>query len=164
MSRGATRSEEGSFRFFVEAIFLLLYEVASTTSQYIPPLIGICFAYLVLEYHERTRAMQNLGISWYAAVFFLIFAEQIHGFYVFSSLIAFIVFYSIFFNWLFVSLKWRSGLLFIFITAGYVLSWAISSFFSYTQSEHVLSFGVEYLVYIVLEGILALVFLKERMI
>lgn len=157
-------NEAGFFRFLLEALILGLYEIATTVSQYLPPLIGICFAFIVLEYHERTRAMQNLGLSWYAAIAFLLFSEQIHGFYIFSTLIAFIIFYSIFFNWFFISLKWRSGLLFIFIAAGYTFTWAVSSFFLYTQSEQVLAFGVQYPFYIVLEGLLAMVFLRHRLI
>ncbi|BCX79073.1 hypothetical protein [Campylobacter sp. 19-13652] len=162
MSR--TNDEASLFRFLIEALILVLYEIATTVSQYLPPLIGICFAFVVLEYHERTRAMQNLGLAWYGAVAFLFFAEQIHGFYLFSALIAFIIFYSLFFNWLFVSLKWRSGLLFIFIAAGYMLSWGVSSFFTYTKSEQVLAFGIQYLIYIVLEGLLAMVFLRHRLV
>lgn len=164
MSFSKAKNDGGVFCSFLEAGFLLIYEIASTIFLFLPPLIGFFFAYLILEYHSKTRQMQNLGISWYAAVCFLLFAGQIHGLYFFSIIIAFIIFYSIFFNWLFVSLKWRNGLMLIFILSGYLLSWSISVFFSYMQSEQLLSFGIEYFLYSVLEWGLAMIFLRERMV
>lgn len=163
MNQARLRGVYGRLRFFIEAIALFFYEIFSTSSEHLPPMIGFCFAFMVLEYHSKTRQVKKLDISWYSAVAFLLFAEQIHGLYLFSTLIAFMIFYTMFFGWLYVWLKSRNGLLVIFVVAGYVFSWAVGSVFCYIQSEELLPFGLEYLLYMALESFFAMIFLRKWM-
>lgn len=159
-----TKADNSNLRFYPEAGFVFLYETATTSFHYLPPLIGLFFAYIVIEYHSKIRKLERFGLSWYASIVFLIFAEQIHGFYLFSSILAFLIFYNFIFDWLFVSLKWRSGLLVIFVAAGYLLSYGISCLFYYMQTGNVFHIGFEYALFIFVESILAIVFLKSKLL
>lgn len=149
-------------RLAFELVFLFIYEVASTTLVSLPPLIGLFFAYMVIEYHSKSRQLKKFTHSWYLSLVFLVFAQQLHGFYLASAFLAFIIFYYFIFDWLYVSLKYRRALLVLFVSAGYVLSWGTSSMLSYAMSGTRLPFGLDYVYYIALESALAMMFLKGR--
>lgn len=152
------------FKEFCWAIFLLSYEIATTQFGFLPPLIGIFFTYMILEYSRKQKQYDEFKHSWYFAVIFLIFAEQIHGFYLFSIIIAFLLFYSFILDWLYTTMKWRNCLLVIFVAAGYVLTLLVNNLFAYVLNEPNLSFSREYLFFIAFESIFAIVLFRDKVL
>ncbi|MCD8213024.1 MAG: hypothetical protein LUC34_03080 [Campylobacter sp.] len=148
----------------VGIVFLVAYEIATTQFGFLPPLIGVFFTYMILEYTKKQKRYTEFGFYWYFAIIFLIFAEQIHGFYLFSTLIAFLIFYNFVVDWLLVTMKWRNCLLAVFVVSGYVVTFSTNNLIAYVQNGSFLKFGVEYIVYIVIETILAIILFKDRVV
>ena len=152
------------FKGFWWAIFLLSYEIATTQFGFLPPLIGIFFTYMILEYSRKQKQYDEFKPSWYFSLVFLIFAEQIHGFYLFSTIIAFLLFYNFVLDWLYTTMKWRNCLLIIFVASGYVLTFLVNNLFAYVLNEPNLTFSAEYLFFIALESVLAIVLFRDKVL
>ncbi|WP_169784177.1 hypothetical protein [Campylobacter curvus] len=145
-------------------VFLIAYEIATTQLGFLPPLMGLFFTYLILEYTKKQKRYTEFDFYWYFAITFLLFCEQIHGFYLFSSVIAFLIFYNFVVDWLFVTMKWRNCLLAIFVTSGYAMTFLVNNLIAYMENGSFLSFGIEYFFYIVIETILAIILFRDRVV
>lgn len=143
-------------------LLLFAYEVATTLFVYLPPLIGLFFTYMVIEYLRWSKSYVEFGFGWYLSIAFLLFAEQVHGYYIFSSLVAFFIFFYFMVDWLFATMKYRKTLLVIIVAFGYLSTYGVSNLINYIQNLPFLYIGYEYGVYVVLESILAIIFLRER--
>lgn len=153
---------------FIKSIFfclcLIWYEIMSITTHILPPLIGLFFAYLMILKNESERIMNNLDKRWYFSICFLIFAEQIHGFELFSSILAFLVFYYFINDWLKINMKCRQCLLVIFVFAGYFGTFFISQLILYILNQPSLEISYEYFFYIFLESLICIFFFKDRVL
>ena len=69
---------------------------------------------------------------------YIIFAEQIHGFALFSSVISFLLFYYLICDWLIVMFKSRVVLLILFVASGYAGVYLISALLLYIQNSPIL--------------------------
>ncbi|WP_107790877.1 hypothetical protein [Campylobacter concisus] len=152
------------FKGFWWVIFLLSYEIATTQFGFLPPLIGIFFTYMILEYSRKQKQYDEFKPSWYFSLVFLVFAEQIHGFYLFSTIIAFLLFYNFVLDWLYTTMKWRNCLLIIFVASGYVLTFLVNNLFAYVLNEPNLTFSAEYLFFIALESVFAIVLFRDKVL
>ncbi|MGG7047664.1 MULTISPECIES: hypothetical protein [unclassified Campylobacter] len=141
---------------------LFVYEIATTIFIFLPPLIGLFFTYMVLEYARWQKSYTELGFGWYLSIAFLLFAEQVNGFYLFSSIVAFFVFFYFMVDWLFATLKHRKFLLVIFVSAGYLGTYGVSNLINYMLNLPSMYLSYEYVAFIVVESFLAFVFLRER--
>lgn len=153
-----------SLRFIVFCAMLIAYEILSSTSHIVPPFIGLFFAYIVILKNESERNMNNFDKRWYLAILFLIFAEQIHGFELFSTVLNFLIFYYFIHDWLKVNMKWRQCLLIIFIFSGYIGTLLMSNLILYILNQPRLWISYEYLIYIVVESVIAILLFKERVL
>ena len=145
-------------------ITILFYQILSSIYVNLPPLIGLSFAYVVILAYEKDKSYQDYTHGWYQAILYLFIAEQMHGFELFSVAIAFVIFYYLFFEISLENIRLRNVFLVFLVTAGYVGTFFISNFISYLKDGHYMSFGVEYLTYIVVESALAILFLKGRIL
>ena len=119
---------------------------------------------MILEYSRKQKQYDEFKPSWYFSLVFLVFAEQIHGFYLFSTIIAFLLFYNFVLDWLYTTMKWRNCLLVIFVASGYVLTFLVNNLFAYVLNEPNLTFRAEYLFFIALESVLAIVFFRDKVL
>lgn len=142
--------------------FLLVYQAATTVFTWLPPLIGLFFAYLIVLTIEKQKRLVNYGINWYFAVAYIVFAEQAHGFALFSAILAFVLFYRFVCDWIIVTFKSRAILLVLFVASGYLGVYLVSSMFLYIQNSPILNLDYEYAVYIAVESILSIVMFRER--
>ncbi|MCR4941644.1 MAG: hypothetical protein K5978_02470 [Campylobacter sp.] len=145
-------------------ILLFAYEIATAKYIFLPPLFGVFFTYMIFEYSRKRRTYMDLNFGWYLSIAFLLFAEQVHGFHIFSSIIAFFVFFYILVEWLFSTLKYRITLLAIFVSVGYIGTYGVSSFVSYMLNENYLYFDREYIAYIWIEFLISIILFKERIV
>ena len=143
--------------------FLALYQSITTVFTHLPPLIGIFFTYMIVLTLQKQKTLKGFGKEWYFCLFYLTFAEQAHGFALFSATIAFMLFYYFMSDWLIVTLKSRELLAVGFVASGYVWTCATSSFISYAANLPMLNFDYEYLIYIGVESVLAVVLFRGRL-
>lgn len=146
----------------VWAAFLLAYQAATSVFTWMPPLIGLFFSYMIILTIEKQKRLKKYDFRWYFAILYIIFAEQIHGFALFSSVISFLLFYYLICDWLIVTFKSRAVLLILFVASGYAGVYLISALLLYIQNSPILNFNFEYFIYIVSESILAIILFRRR--
>lgn len=147
---------------FFWVALLFVYQASTTVFIWAPPLIGLFFAYMIILTMEKQKRLLKYDIRWYFSIVYIIFVEQVHGFALFSTILAFIVFYYFICDWLVVTFKSRAVLLIFFVSNGYLGTYLISSLLLYIKNLPILNFGYEYFVYTALESALAIVLFKER--
>lgn len=145
-------------------LFLVFYQSLTSLTQILPPLLGLFFTYLIILSIEKSKTMKKYDQRWYFAIAYIIFAEQVHGFWLFSTIIAFLLFYNFIADWLLVTFKSKAILLVIFVASSYLCTFGVSRVFSYALNLPALNFGYEYLIYIALESLLAIVIFKGRLV
>lgn len=143
-------------------IFLLFYESASAVFWFIPPLLGVFFSYLIIEKEKSLKELDELDFNWYFTVFFLIFIEQIHGFEIFSSFLAYLIFYYVFNESFVLNLKGKESLFFIHSFAAYFGTFLLSNLILYIQNLPLLRFSNEYWYYIIFEGMFSLIYFRKK--
>ncbi|CAD7287448.1 hypothetical protein LMG7974_00327 [Campylobacter majalis] len=141
------------------------YEIVTSIFVFLPPLIGVFFTYMIIEYAKKMqKSYIELGFGWYLSIAFLLFAELTHGYYLFSSIVGFFIFYYFAVDWLSVTFKHRKFLLILFVACGYFMTFLISCILCHMQGIEILNWGFEYAVYIAIESIIAIVLFKDRLI
>lgn len=133
----------------------VIYEMLSTAFIYLPPLMGVFFTYIIIKKKEAGRLLSGLSTPWFISFGFLIFAEQIHGFFFLSSVLTYFFFYNIFYEWVVVNFKSKFFAFFCFNFAAYVGIWGISNFIYNLLDSTLLRYSYEYLYFIGIETIIS---------
>ena len=100
--------------------------------------MGVIFTYLVEKRREAEKLLSGVAMPWFAAFALLIFAEQLHGFVLFSSAISYLLFYNIFYEWVVINFKARIIQLAIFNGAAYIGTYSISNLVLYVLDRELL--------------------------
>lgn len=158
------RSDIQNIKFFVFYFTALIYEIFTGVSMFLPPFIGVVFCYLTIHKYKRNQILHNLGYRWYLSLFFLVFVEQINGFELFSSVIAFFVFFYVFVEYFILNIKSKQILFFILVICAYISIFSVSNLISYIENENLLSFTYEYILYIVIDTVITSFIYKDRKI
>ncbi len=143
---------------------VLFYLLLSAVYRGLPPLIGFFFTTLVVLKYESDAKFKKLGFSWFFSIFYLFCAEQIHGFNLFSVVIAYCIFYFVIYENSFKYIKFRNFLICFYVVIGYALVFATSNTISAIKKSEYLPLSGEYFNYIVIEILLALLFFKGRLV
>ena len=130
---------------------LVVYESISSLYVYITPLVGIVFLYLVQNIHDKEKTYINLALFLY-----LIFFEIDRGFFVFSSLIYFLIYYNFFHNELVNSVACQNCLKFLIIFLFYIGFYIVNLILSLLFNQDLPIFDITYIIYFVTDFILVL--------
>ncbi|MCZ6132358.1 hypothetical protein O6B97_04015 [Campylobacter ureolyticus] len=145
-------------------VFLFFYEILTSIYTSLPPFIGLFFAYAVILKYEKDKNYEDFTSKWYQTIIFLFFAEQLHGFELFSIAISFCVFYYFIFKFSFEGFKLRNIFLTFLVFYGYISTFLVSNLISYFNSNQVLNLTYEYLMYAVFESAVCVLLFKDRII
>lgn len=162
MQRNSTNSE--SLRFSLFCIFIVGYEIFSITAIFLPSLIGIFFAYLIMLSDEIERTLGTKDKRWYLSLAFLVFAEQLNGFEFCSVILAWLLFYYLINDWLKTNIKWRKLLITIYVFSGYIITLGVSNIVLYVLNQPRMNLSYEYLLYGAIESLIALVIFRGRIL
>ncbi|EDP6837665.1 hypothetical protein GRO78_06035 [Campylobacter lari] len=149
-----------SYLFFY--LSLIFYQMLSSVYYWMPPLFGVFFCYMIVLLKEKERTLNKLDFRWYFSLFYLFFIDIIHGFYLFSSWIAFFVFYHFFVDWFKSKLKLGHYLLIIFTLCAYIFIYLFDVFLAYLDNNEILKFGIEYLWFFTVEALISFVIFKGK--
>ncbi|WP_229239463.1 hypothetical protein [Campylobacter volucris] len=117
---------------------------------------------MIVLLKERERTLNKLDFRWYFSLFYILLIDIIHGFYIFSSWIAFFVFYNVFVDWFKSKLKLGPYLLVIFTFCAYIFIYSFDVFLAYLDNQKILKFGIEYLWFFALEALISFVIFKGK--
>ncbi|MCV3451276.1 hypothetical protein L8W58_06740 [Campylobacter lari] len=149
-----------SYLFFY--LSLIFYQVLSSVYYWMPPLFGVFFCYMIVLLKEKERTLDKLDFRWYFSLFYLLLIDVIHGFYLFSSWIAFFIFYHFFVDWFKSKLKLGHYLLVIFTFCAYIFIYLFDVFLAYLDNNEILKFGIEYLWFFTVEALISFIIFKGK--
>lgn len=162
MQRNSSNLQFISFAFFT--FWLIIYQIITSLHQFLPPLIGVFFVNLIVLNYEHDTKFKDLDYRWYFSIFYMVLAEQIHGFRLFSSVAVFFIFYFFIFEWLLKTVKFRNFSIVLYVVMAYVGTFLMSNFISYISQSEYMQFGHEYILYLIIESIIAIFLYRGRIL
>lgn len=162
MKRAKVYGESLNANYVFSGLFFVFYQILSSIFIYLPPFYGIFFCYAFYLLEQREQSLQKLDFRWYFCLAFLFFADITHNFFIFSSWIAFLIFYYACADWIKVNFKIGkfTASIFVFCAYGFIL--ILDIVFSYVSNQNIHFFGVANLVSISVEALIAYIFFKDK--
>lgn len=124
--------------------------------MYLSPLAGVFFAYLLSSFHKGGDKLEI-----YLAFSYLAFFELNRGFYMFSSLLFFLIFYYFVKDKIVAIFKSEIWILNIYVISAYAGIYLVNVFLSYLSEEHLYSFSAIYIFYMAFDCIFANILLRK---
>lgn len=144
------------------AIFLICYQILTSMFMYLPILYGVFFCYMFFLLEEKQKNLNKLDFRWYFSLFFLLFTDITHNFYLFSSWAAFFVFYYACADWIKTNFKIGKLIPPIFVLCAYAFIFIFDLIFSYVGNEDLKFFSLEYICSILIESLFTYIFFKDK--
>lgn len=144
------RTDQESLKLIFLALVVVFGQIMSSLYPWIPPFSGLFFCYILLYFHEEGRV---LPLS--LAFAYLIFFDINWGFFIFSYVVLFMVFYH------FALAKIRdvttcaNCILATYVVVGYIGHYFLNCLFSYFSNQAFPYFSNHYFYYIAIDSLLA---------
>ena len=136
--------------------WLLLGLVMSSLYPLIPPFVGVVFCYLVIHFNRR----EGNAMAIFLGFLYLCVYDLTKGFYLFSYLILFAVFYKFAIYKIQNIITCNNCILAAYVTIAYLGHFFLNAFFAYLDNESFPYFSNYYFYYIAIDSILSFMFFK----
>ncbi len=152
MRRNSTNTNYLKLSFF--ALFLVFIQILSNTFLFMPSFVGVFFAYIVLNIQKEENFAYII-----LCFIYLSFYELNKGFFLFSYVVLFIVYYYIFDEKIRNYFKCKNCIIFIYIIIAYIGDFFINALFAFVLNEQLPNFSLGYFYYIAFDFIVATILL-----
>ncbi|TKX31974.1 hypothetical protein [Campylobacter estrildidarum] len=142
--------------------FYVIYQILGSVFIYTPLLYGIFFCYMFFLLEQSQKTFNKLDFRWYFSLFFLCFTDITYNFFIFSSWLAFALFYYICADWVKTSLKLGKFIPVALVLCAYFFIFLLDFIFSYMDNESIKILSFSYLISIAIESVLAYIFFKGK--
>lgn len=151
-----------NFSHIALALFFFFYAILTSVFSLLPLLYGFffCYAYVLLK--ESESALSRLDFRWYFSLVFLFFVDLTHDFFLFSSWLAFFIFYYVLAGWIKVNLKITKWTPILFVFSAYAFIVLLDGIFSYIFNEKLRLPHSSYPFSIGIEALLTYIFFREK--
>lgn len=136
---------------------MVLYLIMSSLYTSMPIFLGLFFAYNVINYEN----VEN-KIFVYLSFGYLFLFDLTKGFYLFSSILFFIIFYTFFVDKIKNFFSCSNCILAIYIVSAYIGHYILNLFISYILNQDTPLFTEDYLYYVIIDLILGLILFKGK--
>lgn len=143
---------------------LILYQFGTSLYPFFSPLLGLFFSYAIVLKEWEAKTLKVDSLQRYFILFYVVLVELNKGFYLFSTLIFFLFFYTMVVDWMKHVFKCRPCILAIFVASGYVGVYLTNNLLAYIMNMPFYSFSWEYGLYIVTDAIIAIVLFRDRLL
>ena len=155
MRRSST--DQNYLRFTLICLSLVVYQIMSSLYTYLPLFVGVSFAFIVINFeNEKSKLYIYLSFA------YLTIYDLDKGFYLFSSLLSFLIFYYLFVEKIRNFFSCNNCIIAIYVVAAYLGHSLLNSFIAYILNQDMPSFSQGYFYYIALDVVLAVVLLKGK--
>jgi len=155
MRRSST--DQNYLRFTLICLSLVVYQIMSSLYTYLPLFVGVFFAYIVINFeNEKSKLYIYLSFA------YLTIYDLDKGFYLFSSLLSFLIFYYLFVEKIRNFFSCSNCIVAIYVVAAYLGHSLLNSFIAYILNQDMPSFSQGYFYYIALDVVLAVVLFKGK--
>jgi len=155
MRRSST--DHNYLRLILISIFLVLYQILSSLYTFMPLFIGLFFCYIIINFKN-----ENSKLYVYLSFAYLSVYDLDKGFYLFSSIVFLLLFYSLFVERIRNFFTCSNCILAIYVTSAYLGHFVLNVFISYILNQDRPMFSQEYFYYIIFDIILATILFKGR--
>ncbi len=156
MRRNSTN--QNHLRLTLICLFLVFYQVLSSLYTFLPLFVGVFFAYIVINFKDKKHRLYV-----YLSFIYLSIYDLDKGFYLFSSILFFMIFYYLFVNKIRNILTCRSCIIIIYVASAYLGHFLLNSFIAYILQQDAPTFLLQaYLYYILIDVILAIIILRSK--
>jgi hypothetical protein len=141
-------------KLFTIAMVLILYQIFSSVYVFLSPLVGFFFVYIVKNFKYN-----NLEI--YLVFLYLCFFELNQGFYLFSIMLLFAIFYNLLKPRIEAIFENRLWIVIITVASAYLGMLLINTFLAYLFNDEFFYFGIAYFFYIIIDSILSALLIRH---
>lgn len=139
------------------SLFLFFYQVVTSLYVYLPVFTGLFFAYLIIYFGSQKRQIYLLLSFVYLEVY-----DLNKGFYLFSYLLLFLLFYYFFVEKIKDYITCNNCILAIYIIVAYLGHYAINAFMAYLQNQDLPLFSSIYIYFIGVDIVLSIVLFRGK--
>lgn len=153
-----------SLKNIILVVALVLYQIGTSLYPFLSPLLGLFFCYGILLKEREEKTLREHDVERYFILGYIVFVELNKGFYLFSTLVFFLFFYAMVVDWIKSAFKCRPCILVTFVASGYVGVYGINNLLAYILNQPFYNFNHEYLLYILIDSLLAVVLFRDRVL
>jgi hypothetical protein len=150
-------SNPNYLKIFLVALSLVLLQIFSNLFQFFPTLVGLFFAYIVINIKNEEKFIYVVF-----SFLYLSYYELNKGFFLFSYILLFVIFYNFFYQKIENSFKCKNCILFIYVVVAYIGHFFLNAFGSYVLKLEFPSFSYEYFYYIAFDFIICVLFFRSK--
>jgi len=140
------------------ALFLVLLQIFSNTFLFMPTFVGVFFTYIVINISKEEKFPYII-----LCFLYLSFYELNKGFFLFSYIVLFILYYYLFDEKIRNNFKCKNCIIFIYIIVAYIGYFFINSLFAYILNKQFPSISSEYIYYIAFDFIVSLFIFRRNL-
>jgi cell shape-determining protein MreD len=136
---------------------LVACQILSSLYIFVPVFIGVVFAYMVINFEKEKEK-----IYIYLGFLYLTMYDLEKGFYLFSSLLFFMIFYYIFVEKIRNSFTCNSCIVAIYVGVAYLGHFILNRFIAYVLNHDGPQFSQMYFYYMLIDALLAIILFKGK--
>lgn len=155
MRRNSTDQKHIKQIFF--SFIMVLYLIITSLYTFLPLFAGVFFAYIVV-YLGNEESKISVALSFC----YLILFDLNHGGYLFSFMLTFFIFYTMFAEKIRNNITCYSCIIVTYVVGAYVGYYLLNSFIAYLLNEELPTFSTDLVYYIFLDSVVAVVLLKGK--
>ena len=139
------------------SLFLVLYQIMTSVYTFLPLFIGVFFTYVIINYENEKKKNLIYLIFIYFSVY-----DLNKGFYLFSLLLTFFLFYNLFVERIRNVLICSNCILVLYVIVAYLGHYCLNLFISYILNSASPIFLVNYLYYIIVDSLVTILLFKGK--
>lgn len=153
MRRNSTDKKYLNFFFF--SVLIILGQIMSSLYPYIPSFVGLFFCYIILNFKNENKLLPV-----FLSFVYLTFYDINRGFYLFSYIILFSIFYQFALNKIQNITTCSNCILATYVFVAYIGHYALNCILAYFFNMPFPYFSNQYFYYIAFDSIVAFMFLR----
>jgi len=139
------------------SLFLVFFQILSSLYTFLPLFVGVVFSYLVINFEkEKKRIYIYLGFA------YLSMYDLDKGFYLFSSLLFFMIFYYLFVERIRNFFTCSNCIVAVYVSVAYLGHFFLNTFIAYILNQDRPLFSQAYFYYIFVDFILVAILFKGK--
>jgi hypothetical protein len=142
--------------FFLSISFLFLLIMGSLYT-WLPSFVGLFFIYVLINFEDEKDRLYL-----YLSFLYLIFYDINRGFYLFSYIFTFLIFYNFFLDKVRNYFSCINCILVMYVLVAYIGHYFMNVFIAYLLNETIIELSKEYIYYILIDMVLASIIFKGR--
>ncbi|MDN5377484.1 MAG: hypothetical protein PWQ42_780 [Sulfurospirillum sp.] len=142
--------------FFLSISFLFLLIMGSLYT-WLPSFVGLFFIYVLINFEDEKNRLYL-----YLSFLYLIFYDINRGFYLFSYIFTFLIFYNFFLDKVRNYFSCINCILVMYVLVAYIGHYFMNVFIAYLLNETIIELSKEYIYYILIDMVLASIIFKGR--